>query len=257
MKISSANVDGLVKNRKRKPLLRGKMPEFLTQEELDALLAWPTPAISNAIELFDIRPRNEGFMLPEIQCRFPNLKPMIGYAVTGVITANSPGGHAVSRKEWWREIEKYPQPRVVALHDVDDPVVGSFWGEVNGNIHKALGCAGTVTDGSVRDLDEVEQIGFQFFSSCVTVSHAYVHMIDLGIPVKIGGLVVNPGDLLMGDKHGVISIPLEIARDVPKAAQMVEDWERRVIDFCKSPDFNMQGLLERYLSPRPAWPPKP
>jgi 4-hydroxy-4-methyl-2-oxoglutarate aldolase len=81
-------------------------------------------------------------------------------------------------------------------------------------------------------------------------------MIDLGIPVKIGGLVVKPGDLLMGDKHGVISIPLEIARDAPKAAQMVEDWERRVLDFCKSEDFSMEGLLERYLSPRPTWPPK-
>jgi len=232
------------------------MPEYLSQEELDALLSWPTPAISNAIELFNIRPRNEGFMLPEIQCRFPNLKPMIGYAVTGVITADSPGGHTVSRRDWWEEIQKFPQPRVVVLHDVDEPVVGSFWGEVNGNIHKAQGCAGTVTDGSVRDLDEVEQIGFHFFSSCVTVSHAYVHMIDLGIPVKIGGLVVKPGDLLMGDKHGVISIPLEIARDVPKAAQMVEDWERRVINFCKSKDFDMEGLLERYLAPRPTWPPK-
>lgn len=232
------------------------MNDYLTQEELDALLAWPTPAISNAIELFNIRPRNAGFMLPEIQCRYPNLKSMIGYAVTGVITADTPGGHEVSREDWWEEIQRYPTPRVVVLHDVDRPVVGSFWGEVNGNIHKAFGCTGTVTDGSVRDLDEVEDIGFHFFSSCVTVSHAYVHMIDLGTPVKVGGLVVKPGDLLMGDKHGVISIPLEIAGDIPQAAQMVEDWERRVIDFCKSEDFNMAGLLERYLAPRPTWPSK-
>jgi 4-hydroxy-4-methyl-2-oxoglutarate aldolase len=232
------------------------MTPYLTRDELDALLAWPTPAISNAIELFNIRPRNEGFMLPEIQCRYPNLKPMIGYAVTGVITADSPGGHQVPRDVWWQEIQKYPAPRVVVLHDVDRPVVGSFWGEVNGNIHHALKCAGTVTDGSVRDLDEVEAIGFHFFSSCVSVSHAYVHLIDLGVPVKVGGLVVKPGDLLMGDKHGVISIPLEIARDVPRAAQMVEDWERRVINFCKSDAFNLDGLRERYLAPRPAWPPK-
>ena len=195
-------------------------------------------------------------MLPEIQCVYPDMKPMIGYAVTGVITADSPEGHNVSRDEWWEEIRQYPEPRVVVLHDIDYPVVGSFWGEVNANIHKALGCAGTVTDGSVRDLDEVAEVGFHFFSSCVTVSHAYVHMIDLGVPVKVGGLEVKPGDLLMGDKHGVISIPFKIARDVPKAAQMVEDWERRVIDFCKSEDFNLEGLKERYLSPRPTWPPK-
>jgi 4-hydroxy-4-methyl-2-oxoglutarate aldolase len=232
------------------------MSDYLTQEEMDALLAWPVPAISNAIELFNIRPRNQGFMLPEIQCRFPQMKTMIGYAVTGIITADSPEGQRVSPPDWWAEIQKYPEPRVAVLHDIDYPLVGSFWGEVNANIHKALGCVATVTDGSVRDLDEVEETGFQFFSSCVSVSHAYVHMIDFGSAVKVGNLIVKPGDLIMGDKHGVISIPLEIARDVPMAAQMIEDWERRVINFCKSEDFSVEGLKQRYLSPRPTWPPK-
>ena len=142
------------------------MPDYLTQEEMEALRAWPTPAISNAIELFDIRPRNEGCMLPEIQCRFPDMKPMIGYAVTGVISADSPEGHRASVTDWWDELQKFPTPRVAVLHDIDDPVVGSFWGEVNANIHTALDCVGTVTDGSVRDLDEVEERGFHFFSSC-------------------------------------------------------------------------------------------
>lgn len=232
------------------------MSDYLTQEEMNALLAWPVPAISNAIELFNIRPRNEGFMLPEIRCRFPQMKPMIGYAVTGIITADSPEGQRVSPPDWWAEIQKYPEPRVTVLHDIDYPVVGSFWGEVNANIHKALGCVGTITDGSVRDLDEAEETGFQFFSSCVSVSHANVHMIDFSTAVKVGNLIVKPGDLIMGDKHGVISIPLEIARDVPKAAQMIEDWERRVINFCKSEDFSVEGLRQRYLSPRPTWPPK-
>ncbi len=232
------------------------MADSLASAEFEALLAWPTPAVSNAIELFDVRPRNTGFMLPEIQCRFPEMKPMIGYAVTGVITADSADGRRVSVPDWWEHVQSVPPPRVIVLHDIDQPVVGSFWGEVNANIHRALGCVGTVTDGSVRDLDEVQSLGFHFFSSCVTVSHAYVHLLDFGSPVKVGGLVVKPGDLIMGDKHGVISIPLEIARDVPKAAKMVEDWERRVIDFCKSDQFSLKGLKERYLSPRPTWPPK-
>jgi regulator of RNase E activity RraA len=81
-------------------------------------------------------------------------------------------------------------------------------------------------------------------------------MVDFGAPVKIGSLVVKPGDLLMGDKHGVISIPFKIARDVPKAAQMMEDWERPVIDFCKSNEFNVEGLKKRFLSERPSWPSK-
>ena len=232
------------------------MTKFLNAEELESLRKWPTCAISNGIELFNIRPRNEGFMLPEIQCLLPELGTMIGYAATAVITAASPDGRRVSPSDWWAEIKKIPEPRVVVMHDIDNPGIGSFWGEVNANIHKALGCAGLVTDGVIRDLDEVKDAGFHYFAKQVCVSHAYVHLVDIGIPVKVGGLVVKPGDLIMGDKHGVISIPLDIARDVPKAVQMMEDWERPVINFCKSKEFNIEGLKERFLGPRPTWPPK-
>ena len=231
------------------------MPDYLSAEELEALRRWPTCAISNAIELFNIRPRNEGFMLPEIKCIFPELGPMIGYAATAVIRADLPEGRRIQPPEWWEVLRKIPAPRVAVIHDLDRPVIGSFWGEVNANIHKALGCGGTVTDGSVRDLDEVRELGFHFFSSCVSVSHAYVHLVEVGIPVKVGALMVNPGDLIMGDTHGVISIPLQIARDVPKAAQLIEDWERGVIDLCKSKDFTVDGLKDRFMSPRPTWPP--
>lgn len=232
------------------------MTDYLSKEELETIRCWPTCAISNAIELFNIRPRNEGFMLPEIKCQFPELGPMVGYAVTAIICADSQEGRRVQPPEWWEKILTIPEPRVVVIHDIDRPVVGSFWGEVNGNIHKALGCVGTITDGSVRDLEEVKGIGFHFFSSCVTVSHAFVHLVEVGTPVKVGGLVVKPGDLIMGDRHGVLSIPMEIAREVPKAAQLVENWERPIIDFCKSKDFTISGLRERYLSPRPSWPQK-
>jgi len=232
------------------------MKGLLTNKELEALKKWPTPAIANAIELFNIKPRSEGFMLPEIKCRFPKLGTMIGYAATAVITAQSPDGRKVPPPDYWAEIQKIPAPRVAVIHDIDNPVIGSFWGEVNANIHKALGCAGTVTDGSVRDMDEVEEAGFQFFSGCVSVSHAYVHLVDIGIPVKVGGLVVKPGDLIMGDRHGVIAVPLEIARDIPRAAQLVEDWERPMINYCKSKEFNLEGLKKLFMSARPTWPSK-
>ncbi len=232
------------------------MAGYLKMEELEAIRKWPTCAIANAIELFNIRPRNEGFMLPNIQCMYPDLGAMIGYAVTAVITAESPEGRRVQPLDWWKEILKVPEPRVVVIHDVDRPVLGSLWGEVNANIHKALGCVGAVTDGSVRDKSEVKETGFHFFASSLGVSHAYVHLVDVGVPVRVGGLVVKPGDLIMGDLHGVLSIPLEIAKDVPAAAQLVEDWERPIINFCKSETFTIDGLKERYLSTRPTWPPR-
>jgi regulator of RNase E activity RraA len=127
---------------------------------------------------------------------------------------------------------------------------------VQANLHKALGCVAAVTDGAVRDLDEVQELGFHFFSSCVSVTHAYVHLVDVSIPVKVGGLTVKPGDLIMGDKHGVLSIPPEIARDLPQAAKMIEDWEKNVISYCKSDDFTLEGLKKRVSVPKPTWPPK-
>jgi regulator of RNase E activity RraA len=232
------------------------MNQFLSRTELGEISRWSTCSISNAIELFNIRPRNEGFMLPEIQCRFPEVGNMIGYAVTAVISAESPGGRRIEPPVWWEEILKIPEPRIVVIHDLDRPVIGSFWGEVNASIHKALGCVGAVTDGSVRDLDEVRKAEFHFFSSCVSVSHAYVHLVEVGVPVKVGGLTVKPGDLIFGDQHGVLSIPFEVARDASRAAQLVEDWERPVIDTCKSKPFSIEGLKDRYLSPRPTWPPR-
>ena len=138
------------------------------------------------------------------------------------------------------------------IKDLDYPnAIGSFWGEVNGNIHKALGCVGTVTDGGVRDLDEVEELGFHFFASDVLVSHAYVHLEAIGCPVNIGGVEVRPGDLIHGDKHGVITIPSEIAARIADASTQMEDWERPIIEHCQSPDFNLDTLQELMSRPRP------
>jgi 4-hydroxy-4-methyl-2-oxoglutarate aldolase len=227
----------------------------MDQRELEAIRGLSTCAISNAVELFNVVPRNEGFMLPGIECRFPELGTMIGYAITAVISTAHPGRKRVEITDFWTEILKVPEPRVVVIHDSDIHIVGSFWGDVRSNIYRRLGCVGAVTDGAVRDLDEVRSIGFHFFSRCVAVSHAYNHLIEIGIPIEVGGLTVKPGDLIVGDKHGVISVPLDLARDVPKAAKLIEERERTIIDYCRSPDFTLEGLIERYRAPRPSWPP--
>lgn len=219
----------------------------LTAEQLEALRRWPTPAISNAIETFNVRSRNTGFMGPEIVCRYPEFPPIVGYAATCKIRASVPADQdyqSAARDEWWRHIESIPAPRIIVIQDLDQPPVGSFWGEVNANLHKAMGAVGVVTDGGVRDLDEVRELGFQFLSKCVLVSHAYVHIVEVGKPVTVGGLNVNPGDLLHADQHGCIHIPHEIAAEVPDAAQRVEDRERKIINFAKSAEFTWQGLAK-------------
>lgn len=223
------------------------MAEQLTREELEALRQFSTPTISNAIEAFGVRPRNEGFMSPQIRCIFPELGVMVGYASTARLMAEQPAAQQVSRFDYWDMILSIPVPRVAAIQDLDQPpAIGSFWGEVNGSVHKALGCIGTVTNGGVRDLDEVRAMGFHFFAGEVIVSHAYVHLVDFGTPVKVGGVVVKPGDLIHADKHGVLVIPPEIARDLPRAAREVEARERRTIELCRSPNFTVEKLKELY-----------
>jgi regulator of RNase E activity RraA len=101
---------------------------------------------------------------------------------------------------------------------------------------------GVVTDGAVRDLPAVRALRFPMFACHVSVSHAYVHMVDFGSPVEICGLKIHSGDLLYGDCHGVLSIPHEIADEVTaKAAELLKK-ERTVIDLCRSPEFSIEKL---------------
>lgn len=219
------------------------MSPSLTEAELDALRRLTTPTVANAIETFKVRSPSEGFTDSTIRCLFPELGPVIGYAVTAKIAARERSDKALPPWEMWAAMEQVPQPRLVVIEDLDYPnPVGSYWGEVNGSIYKGLGCAGTVTNGGVRDLDEVRATGFHFFASCVLVSHAYVHLVEVGAPVRVGGLEVRPGDLLHGDQHGVLSVPLEIAREIPEAAEQIEAYERRIIDFARSPQCSAEGL---------------
>ena len=177
---------------------------------IDALRKISSPSVANAIETFKVRPRNQGQMSSDIKTLFPEMGPLVGYAVTAVIRAEPEPmeGHRASTFGWWDYVLSIPAPRVVVVHDLDEPRgQGAQWGEVQANIHKALGCAGVITDGSVRDLDEVRGLGFQFAAAHVSVSHAYVHMVDFGLPIKVGGLWVKPGDLLHADHHGVVEHP--------------------------------------------------
>ncbi len=213
-----------------------------------------SPSVANGIETFNVRPRNQGFMSSEIRALFPELGPLVGYAVTALIRAEPQPiqGHRASTFAWWDYVLSIPAPRVIVVHDLDDPRgQGAQWGEVQANIHKALGCAGVLTDGSVRDLEEVRALGFQFAAAHVSVSHAYVHMVDFGLPVKVGGLWVRPGDLIHADQHGAVTIPGEIAERVPEAVQKVEADERKTIGFCQSPKFSPDGLKELYKQIRP------
>jgi len=193
--------------------------------------------------------RNEGFVYGTARCRFPTLGSMVGYAATGHIrTATPPMTHRCyyDRMDWWKYVASLPEPRVMVLQDTDhNPGLGAFVGEIHASIGVALKCVGCVTNGAVRDLPAVEALGFQLFAGSVSVSHAYAHIIDFGEPVEIGGLKIHSGDLMHGDRHGVLTVPLKIAADVHGEAAKILAAERTLTELCCSPKFSLEELAKQ------------
>jgi regulator of RNase E activity RraA len=149
------------------------------------------------------------------------------------------------RTDWWNDMIAIPAPRIAVVQDIDEASgVGSVTGEVHAAILQRLGCAGLVTNGSVRDLNALEAMGFACSAHSVSPSHAYMHTVDHGKPVEIFGLTVRPGDLLMADRHGLIAIPPEVAPRIPAAVAQLRERDRRIVTFCQSPGFSLQRLRE-------------
>jgi 4-hydroxy-4-methyl-2-oxoglutarate aldolase len=223
-------------------------------ETLEAIRQFDTCIIANAIEQFGLRLRNEGYTRPGLRCMTGDRPRILGYAATCTVrSANPPmsGDSYRDRTDWWNAIEALPVPRIAVIQDLEPDAGGGVVGEVHSAILKAFHCVGAITNGSVRDLPGVSRLGFSLFAGSVSVSHAYAHMVGFGEPVEIFGLQVASGDLIYADCHGAISIPREIADDVPAKAEEIRVREQRILDFCASPGFSQEKLLE-LIEPRKA-----
>lgn len=221
------------------------MGTILSLTEIDELKHYCTPTVANAVELFGVRSPLEGYMTPEIKCVFPDLGVMVGYAATATFRARAKAESSrhFDLQAYYDHILAQPEPRVQVAQDLDAQPLGALFGEVNSSVHQALGCVGHVTNGGARDLDECHAIGFQLFTSCVQVSHAYVHYEEFGVAVKVGGVVVHPGDLIHADKHGVCLIPPEVAPRIIEACAAMEATERPLLDLARTPGVGPDELV--------------
>ena len=205
---------------------------MLSLTKLEELKKFDAPTICNAIEFFGIRPKTSGFMNTGIKKVFHNSKRTIGYACTAKISAMHPPSKNLL-EAYYEQVHASPKPSISVIQDIDPTPIGSLWGEVQATVHLALGCAGVVTSGGVRDLDEVEALGFEYYSSCILVSHAYIHVVETGGIVDVGGLAIKPGELIFADKHGVVIIPHEAAPYLAEACQAAADAEIPVLSNCR------------------------
>jgi 4-hydroxy-4-methyl-2-oxoglutarate aldolase len=210
----------------------------VTKETLKRLAAFDTPTICNVIELFDVRPRYAGYMNAQIKSNFPEMAPMVGFASTASFRAGAFPGAGDAYGSMERQVEGFaelPGPAVVVFQDLDDPAVGATFGEVMCSTYKGFGSVGLITSGGGRDLLQVKALGYPVFTGSTICSHACCHILHIGMPVRVGGLAVNPADLLHGDANGVTNIPLEIATDVADVSQAFVDAEKIVLDYVNGP----------------------
>ena len=221
----------------------------ITQQTLDKLREFDSPTISNVIELFDVVPRNAGYMNGEIQCNFPEFPPMVGFASTAAFRSAAPpvGADAYgSLEEQLATFADLAGPAIVVFQDLDDPPAGATFGEVMCSTYKAFGAVGLITSGGGRDLEQVEDLEFPVFTGSTIVSHAYCHILHVGQPVHVGGLAVQQGDLLHGDGNGVTRIPIDIAAAVADVAQEFVEAEALIMDYVKGTgEKTIEGLAAR------------
>lgn len=200
---------------------------MLTHGELLELKRWNTPTIYNGWEQITKHDAaSQAFNPDETHDFMPHMGPMVGYAVTVVCEPGNPK-HKQDNPNAWSEYRQYiaaqPGPKIVVVQDLDKPnVIGSFWGEVNSNIHRALGCVGTITDGAIRDVDEMNNAGFKALAQRLCIGHAHSHPVRWGTPVEVFGRTIEPGQLIHADKHGFMAIPDEDQENLLEASRFMD-----------------------------------
>ncbi len=217
--------------------------EPISEDDLAFLRGVDSPTIANAIEPFNVRDRTEGFIGGSVRSLFPDLPPIVGYALT--VTMNDQPGPVKGREGFWamfEALERMPAPSVVVVQDTSGhPQQVAFCGEVMATMAQKLGAVGYVTDGTVRDVHEVRALGLAYFASGVCVSHANFWIEEVGIDVFLGGQTVRTGDLLHGDVNGIVIVPREVLPGLPDAVRRVRDKESELMAFARSDGFTLDG----------------
>jgi len=224
------------------------MTKTISQQTLAQLRKFDTPTICNLIEVFDVRPRNQGYMDKRIVAAFPEMPPMVGFAATATFCASLPprGGDAYSSID--KQVERFGElsgPAVVVFQDLDAPSVAATFGEVMCTTYQAFGAQGLITSGTGRDLDQVRKIGFPVFTNGACCSHGYVHIPQIFMPVYVGGIAIYPDDLLHGDCNGVTTIPKDIAAEIADVGDAYIAAEMLLIETLRTSPGNLKLLRER------------
>jgi regulator of RNase E activity RraA len=216
-------------------------------ETLDKLREFDTPTICNVIELFEVRPRNVGFMDDRIKACFPEMPPIVGFAATATFRASMPPRKGDTCAGLAAQVERFAElsgPALVVFQDLDSPTVAATFGEIMCTAYQTFGAVGLITSGAGRDLEQVRRIGFPLFTSGAICSHGYVHIPQVHVPVHVGGIAIYPNDLLHADCNGVTTIPVEIASEVADVGDEFVAAEAVILSGLREPNPTVKQLAE-------------
>ena len=218
----------------------------MDQELLTLLRNVDTPTVCNAIEVAQGRRGFDGYTRGTPVASHPGER-MVGYARTARLAARvapdePPETIRARRMDYYRYMAEGPRPAVAVVEDLDWPdCVGAYWGEINTNVHKGFGLSGTLTNGVVRDLDDLPE-GYPVVAGSVGPSHAFVHVREIDVPVTVLGLRVAPGDLVHADRHGAVAVPAEVIPRLGAAVGRLLETERIVLDAARAPGFDFDAF---------------
>jgi regulator of RNase E activity RraA len=218
---------------------------MVSDSQFKFLRSIDTPTVCNLLEIVAPERRGAGYTTVHLHCPFPDLPPMVGFAKTVTMRARDKVGgpsYMAKRMDYLDYVAAAPLPGIAVIEDLDDPAgYGAFWGEVQTNVHKALGCLGTITNGSIRDIAQVAE-GFQMLAGSIGPSHAYVHVEDFGVPVTIHGMAVKSGDFIHADRHGAVIVPVETIDPMQKALDGLLQQEARIITAARAPGASAESI---------------
>jgi regulator of RNase E activity RraA len=224
------------------------MSATVTKEQFEFLRSIDTPTVCNLLEMVAPERRGTGYTVKHLHCPFPDLPPMVGFAKTVTIRTRDkvPLGEASymsKRLDYLDYVAAAPSPGIVVIEDLDGEHVGfgAFWGEVQSNLHKALGCLGTITNGSIRDIPMIPP-GFQMLAGSVSPSHAYVHVVDFGVAVTVHGMAVTSDDLVHADRHGAVVVPVETIAGMRPAFDKLTSQEARIIQASRATGATVESI---------------
>jgi 4-hydroxy-4-methyl-2-oxoglutarate aldolase len=213
------------------------MTQMTDNEMLQEVRGFDTPSITNVVATYPANPLCLGLYNPwteswytdqSIRCMYPELGPLVGYAVTCVYGLPDPNYSRLSFMDVLEALEASNKPSILVFQQRFPPEIAGKVGLAGGNMTaamKAMGCVGAISNGPSRDIDEIRPMRFQYMLSGITPGHGAMAVHAVNVPVTVAGMDVAPGEIIHMDENGACKFPADKLEGVLHNVRALRDEE--------------------------------